>query len=269
MANSTETEKGNSQDVRMEIDEGIATITIDRPAARNALSLRANELFAEYWEQVQSSDDIRSVVLTSADCGTFCAGMDLKEAAAIKRDTGKDILSVLDDPFYQAMRNVTKPIIAAMTGHFTAGGMLLCLNSDIRVGLAGTKGGITEAKVGRGSPWAAPLLWMLPEPIVSELILTGETMPVEKFERFGFINYVESSPEKVRAKAQAIAQGIVANAPLSVTAGKQSIRATMTLGAKAGFEEAKKLHEIVYSSQDAIEGPRAFAEKRSPVWTGC
>ena len=268
MANSTGTIREDEQDVRIEIDQGIATITIDRPAARNALTIRANEMFAEYWELVQSNDDIRAVVLTSADCGTFCAGMDLKEAATIKRETGKDILTLLDDPFYQSMRSVTKPIIAAMTGHFTAGGMLLCLNSDIRVGLAGTKGGITEAKVGRGSPWAAPLLWMLPEPIVSELILTGETMPVEKLEGLGFINYVEASPEKVRAKAQALAKRIVANAPLSVSAGKQSIRATMSLGAKAGFEEAKRLHEAVYSSNDAIEGPRAFSEKRDPVWTG-
>lgn len=267
-ADAASSQAARPDDVCFEVADGIATITIDRPAVRNALSIQANRLLAEFWTRVESNPDIRVVVLTSSDCGTFCAGMDLKEAAAIKRDTGKDILQILDDPYYQDMRKLSKPIIAAMTGHFTAGGMLLCLNSDIRVGLAGTRGGITEARIGRGSPWAAPLLWMLPEPIVSEMVLTGETMPIEKLEALGFINYVEPDPDAVRSRALQLASRIAANAPLSVSAGKRSIRGTLSLGAEAGFENARKLHEPVYASEDAIEGPLAFSQKRPPVWKG-
>jgi enoyl-CoA hydratase len=248
--------------------DGVATVRIDRPGQRNALSLQANQLLHEAWEQLEADADVRVIVLTSADCGTFCAGMDLKEAARIRAETGKDILDVLPDPFYRRMRSVTKPIIAAMTGHFTAGGMVLALNCDLRVGLAGTRGGITEAKIGRGSPWAVPLLWMLPEPLVAEMILTGDLVPIERLHALGFINHVEPTPDAVRERAQALAQTIADNAPLTVRAGKLSIRAALALGAEAGFDEALRLHVPVYRSLDAQEGPRAFAEKRKPAWQG-
>jgi enoyl-CoA hydratase/carnithine racemase len=182
--------------------------------------------------------------------------------------TGKDILQLLRDPMYQRMREVRVPIIAAMTGHFTAGGMVLALNADLRVGLAGTSGGITEAKVGRGSPWAVPMLWMLPQPVLLELVLTGEMMPVERFAALGFVNHVEATPDAVRAKARQIAERIAGNAPLTVRASKQAVSAAMALGSVAGFARAQEIFAPVYASQDAQEGPKAFAEKRKPIWQG-
>ena len=107
--------------------------------------------------------------------------------------------------------------IAAMTGHFAAGGMVLSLNSDLRVGLAGTKGGITEAKLGRGSPWAVPMLWLLPQPLLMELTLTGELLEVERFHALGFVNYVEPTPDAVRQRACQLAARIRDNAPLIVS----------------------------------------------------
>ncbi len=138
----------------MDVQDGIATITINRPKSRNALSIAVCNTLYDYWDHVDANPDIRVAILTSTDCGTFCAGMDLKEAAQLRAKEGKDMLGHLQDPFHQRMRQVEKPIIAAMTGHFTAGGMVLAANSDLRVGLANTSGGISEAKVGRGSPWA-------------------------------------------------------------------------------------------------------------------
>jgi len=214
------------------IDEGIATIKLNRPERRNALSIAANKRIFGLWDEIDRNSAVRVVVVTSADCGTFCAGMDLKEAAEVKERTGRDILDLLPDPMYQRMRTLTKPVIAAMTGHFTAGGMVLCMNSDLRVGLAGTKGGITEAKIGRGSPWAVPMLWMLPEPIVSELVLTGELMPVERLHALGFVNYVEASADEVRARAYLLAHVIRSNAPLTVTAGKKAYVARWLLERK-------------------------------------
>jgi len=166
------------------------------------------------------------------------------------------------------MRNCSKPIIAAMTGSLMAGGMMLTLMSDLRVGLKGTKVGITEVKVGRGSPWAAPALSMLPQPMLMEIVLTGDLMPIERLHDYGFTNYLEDTPDAVRARARELAGRIASGAPLSVIAAKASVRATMDLGCAAGLEEGKRLHETVYASNDAIEGPLAFAEKRSPVWTG-
>ena len=254
--------------VELEVEDGVATITLNRPERKNALSIAMTHQLHNRWEQVDSDPAAKVVILTSSDCGVFCAGMDLKEAKEVKERDGTDILSLFKDPFNERMRQVKKPIIAAMTGSLMAGGMLLSLNSDLRVGLKGTKVGITEVKVGRGSPWAAPLLWMLPQPILMELVITGELLPIEQLAQYGFVNYLEDTPDAVRARATALARTIVEGAPLSVMAAKASVLATMSLGCDQGFQEALRLHEPVYASEDAIEGPRAFAEKRDPQWRG-
>lgn len=254
--------------VLFSVKDSIATITLNRPERRNALSIKANERLHAIWEHLDADPAIRVAILTSTDCGTFCAGMDLREAEEVNARTGQDILQLLRDPMYQRLRSVRIPVIAAMTGHFMAGGMVLALNADLRVGLAGTSGGITETRVGRGSPWAVPMLWMIAQPVLLELMLTGDTMPVERFHSLGFVNHVEATPDAVRARALQLAQRIADNAPLSVCAGKQTLHAAMALGSVAGFARAQEIFAPVYASEDAQEGPRAFAEKRKPVWTG-
>jgi enoyl-CoA hydratase len=257
-----------ADDILFEEADGIATITLNRPEARNALSVGASNRLHEIWEAIDRSASIRVVILASADCGTFCAGMDLKEAARIKQQRGEDVLTLIKDPMHQRMRRVRQPIVAAMTGHATAGGVLLSLNADLRVGLAGTRLGITEAKMGRGSPWAVPLVSMMPQPILMELVLTGELIPIERFQALGFVNYVEATPDAVRERARALAASIRDNAPLSVMAAKQAVLAAMNLGSDEAFERAMAIYAPVYASADAEEGPRAFAEKRKPLWRG-
>ncbi len=222
----------------------------------------------EAWQRVNADADVQVVILTSSDCGTFCAGMDLKEAAAIKQREGRDITEFIVDPFQRQMRGVRAPIIAAMTGSFTAGGMMLSLNCDLRVGMRGTQGGIAEAKVGRGSPWGVPLLWMLPQAVLMEMTLTGEFVPIERLHALGFVNHIEETPEAVRTKALMMAQRIEANAPLSVRAGKASILRAAAVGVEDGLDEATRIYTGVYASEDAQEGMRAFSEKRAPRWTG-
>ncbi|AOB31369.1 enoyl-CoA hydratase [Bordetella sp. H567] len=261
-------EDGAEGQVLLRRDGAIATITLNRPNRRNALSHAANRRLYALWDEVDADPDIRAVVLTSADCGTFCAGMDLKEAAALRASTGKDILQLLDDPFYERMRSVRVPIIAAMTGHFTAAGMVLAANADLRVGLAGTSGGITEARVGRGTPWAAPMVSMLPLAVLMEMAVTAQLLPIERLYALGFINAVEATPDDVRAKAANYARVIADNAPLSVAAAKAGLLSSVALGAQAGYAASKARHREVYASEDAIEGPRAFAEKRPPRWLG-
>jgi len=100
------------------------------------------------------------------------------------------------------------------------------------------------------------------------LAIARALMPIERLHGYGFTNYLEDTPDAVRARARELANRIASGAPLSIIAAKASVRATMDLGCTAGLEEGKRLHETVYASQDAIEGPRAFAEKRPPVWQG-
>ena len=255
-------------DLLYQVADGIATVTINRPHRKNALSVAVSNGLAQLWPKINADPKVRVVILTSADCGIFCAGMDLKEGAEIQQREGVNILDKLEDPFLKRMRQVKKPVIAAMTGGFTAGGMVLALNSDLRVALAGTKGAITEVKVGRGSPWAVPLLWQMPQPMLMEMVLTGNWFPVERLHEVGFVNHVEATPDAVRAKALELAETIRDNAPLSVKAGKASILAGMTYGCDQGLAVAELLHKEAYDSDDAREGPLAFAEKRKPNWTG-
>jgi enoyl-CoA hydratase/carnithine racemase len=257
-----------TDDLLYVVEDGIATVTIDRPEQRNAMSIGVANGLTKLWERIDASPDVRVVIFTSTDCGTFCAGMDLKETARVKKETGEDILSFMKDPFASRMRRVRVPIIAAMTGHLMAGGMMFSLNCDIRVGLAGTKVGITETRIGRGSPWGMPLVWMLPQPILMEMVLTGDLYPIERFYELGFINYLEPDPDAVRARARALAETIRDNAPLSVIAGKEAILTAMSVGCDAGLEQAWRIYRPAYASEDAQEGPRAFAEKRKPQWTG-
>lgn len=254
--------------VRYASADGIVTITIDRPERKNALSVEAMNGLTQAWERLEADFEARVAILTSADCGVFSAGLDLKQAAEIRARDGVDILTLMRDPMQTAMRKVTKPIIAAMTGALMAGGMLLAVNSDLRVGLRGTRAGITEVKMGRGTPWAVPMLWMLPQPLLMELVLTGETLPIERLAQHGFLNYLEDTPDAVRARALELARAVVEGAPLSVKAAKASVLAAMDIGCERGLIEAGRLHAEVYASYDAIEGPRAFAEKRKPVWQG-
>src|SRR5215471_3207429 len=100
----------NDDDLLFEERDGIATVTLNRPRARNALSVSvANRLHA-LWDRIDGSESIRVVIFTSADCGTFCAGMDLKEAAQIKEEQGIDVLTLIKDPMHQRMRSVRQPI---------------------------------------------------------------------------------------------------------------------------------------------------------------
>jgi len=134
--------------------------------------------------------------------------------------------------------------------------------------MAGTTGGITEARVGRGTPWAAPMVSMLPLAVLMEMAVTAEMLPVERLHALGFINAVEATPDAVREKAAAYARAIAANAPLSVQAAKAGLLGSVDLGAHAGYALSKARHREVYASRDAVEGPRAFAEKREPRWKG-
>lgn len=248
--------------------DGIATIRLNRPERRNALAISMVNRLHDLWEEVDHDNEIRAVILTAAPCPTFCAGMDLKEASEVKQSTGRDVLEFLKDPFHQRMRRVRQPIIGALTGDLMAGGMLLSLNCDLRVAQTGIRVGITEAKVGRGSPWGVPLLWMIPQAVLMELTLTGNLLPVEQLYQYGFINYLEDDYDAVLKRATTLATTIRDNAPLSVAAGKKSILAAANLGADAGIDYAEAIYEKVYSSEDAQEGPRAFAAKRPPQWKG-
>lgn len=244
----------------------IGFVTLNRPNRMNAVSVEVFKKLEYIWDTVDEDDEVSVIVLTGTGDRAFCAGMDLKEQAELSAQ-GKDILQLFNDQFMSKMANVKKPIIAAVNGVAAAGGFLLAQHADIRVASQNAYFSIREAKVGRGSPWAVPLLWMLPLNIAMELTMMAEHIPAERMYEIGFVNRLTPQGEALTVATE-MAEIIRDNAPLSLIAAKQSLKEAMDMGRSLGEKNAAKIYEKVYGSEDAIEGPRAFAEKRKPNWKG-
>jgi enoyl-CoA hydratase/carnithine racemase len=252
-----------TDEVLFDVEDGIAVITIDRPQQRNAINRGVIEGLRKAFDLFEKDAAIRVGILTGSGEKAFCAGMDLKEAAAMQlRVPPRDFLPVLGDTIH-----VTKPVIAAVNGLAYAGGWLLSQMCDLCIAADHAVFGITEAKVGRGMPWAAPLTRMLPQRIVMELLLTGQPLTAQRAHELGYVNAVVPLAD-LRARAMDMAKTIAANAPLTVKAARELVYLSSEMGRAAGLRAAHHLFESVYLSEDAQEGPRAFAEKRPPKWTG-
>ena len=162
---------------------------------------------------------------------------------------------------------VAKPVIAAVNGVAYAGGFLLAQSCDLCIAADTATFAITEAKVGRGAPWAAPLPWLIPPRVAMQLLLTGDPITARRAHEIGLVNEVVPAPD-LHAAAQAMAQRIAANAPLSVLAGKRTVALVAEMPLSQAFRAADEIWEPVYQSEDAQEGPAAFREKRRPAWKG-
>jgi enoyl-CoA hydratase/carnithine racemase len=162
---------------------------------------------------------------------------------------------------------VSKPVIAAVNGVAYAGGWALVQMCDLVVAAETARFAITEAKVGRGMPWAVPLIHMIPQKVLLEILMTGDPISAQRAYEIGFVNHVVPA-EQVMSRSMALAETIAENAPLTVAAAKEMVYMTTDMGRKAGLEAARHLFDYVYRSEDAQEGPRAFAEKRKPHWRG-
>jgi enoyl-CoA hydratase/carnithine racemase len=253
----------SSDVVTYEVENRVAWLTINRPEARNALSAAAR---AGLWDGVRrfnEDDEAAVLVLTGAGDRAFCAGGDLREMA----DTAMTTVPVDFLPQFGRNIAVEKPTIAAVNGVAYAGGFLLVMNCDLVVAADSARFAITEAKVGRGMPWAAPLPLLVPPRIAMQLLLTGDPIDARRAHEVGLVNEVVPLAD-LRATTQALGERIAANAPLSVRAAKKTVGLVAELPLGVAFQEAEDLWGPVYSSADAQEGPAAFRDKRAPVWQG-
>jgi enoyl-CoA hydratase/carnithine racemase len=249
--------------VRYEVTKGVAWLTINRPEAHNALSKAVREGLFEGVRQFNDDGEAKVLVLTGAGEKAFCSGGDLKEMS----DTA---LTVPPPDFLpQIGRNidVPKPTIAAVNGLAYGGGFLLAQQCDLVVAAEHARFAVSEVKVGRGSPWAAPLSWLVPPRVALEILLTGDPITAARAHQVGLVNDVVPAAE-LRERTQRLAERIANNAPLSVLAAKRTGYLSATHSRELAYERAEEIWEPVYLSADAQEGPAAFREKRSPVWQG-
>jgi enoyl-CoA hydratase len=244
----------------------ILVVTMNRPQVRNALSGPMLALLRQAWDQVDSDPGIRACVLTGAG-GAFCAGADLKAMTQSHpgdaTGPGAFDASVIE-PLLKG-RRLTKPLIAAVEGVAVAGGTEILQATDIRVAGESARFGVSEARWGLfplgGS--AVRLPRQIPYTVAADLLLTGRHISAAEAREIGLIGHVVPDGQAL-AKALEIAEAIAANGPVAVRAILRVIRETEGMPENEAFVLEAKVGMAVFASEDAREGPRAFAEKRRP-----
>lgn len=250
--------------IRFERRGHIAIVTISRPEAMNALTkdmlLGIDRAFAE----IERDPELWVSILTGAGDKAFCCGMDLKEA--IPAMTSGDSLGY-DDPTKRQFTDVFKPIIAAINGLCIAGGMETVIHTDLRIAAEHARFGLGEVRWGLvpagGSHVRLPQ--QMPWAVAMQLLLTGDQIDAKRAYEVGFVNEVVPK-ERLLPRAIEWAEAICRNGPLAVRTAKEI--AVRALDLERGFVLEKALAARVFASQDALEGPRAFAEKRPPRFQG-
>ena len=237
----------------------VMVITLNRPEAMNAINGALSEGLRSAVQELDSDSGLTAGVVTGAGKG-FCSGMDLK---AFSR--GEDIGPMLE--FVQ--NGAAKPLVGAIEGFALAGGLELALSCDLLVAARGAKLGIPEVGVGLFAAGAG--LFRLPGRVgygtAMEMAITGDPITAEEAADHGLVSRL-TEPGDALGEALALAERIARNAPLAVAASKQLIRATQGATEEELWKIQRPHTVTVWKSDDAKEGPRAFAEKRPPEWTG-
>ena len=256
-------------------DGHVLTVTLNRPARRNSLTSSALSRLADIWQEAALDTFVRAIVLTGAE-GSFCTGMDLRGMAGDADD--EDVAAAAEraktDPGF-AYRGLlktdrpTKPVIAAVEGHAIAGGMELLLGTDIRVAGESARFGLSEAR------WAlypagggvVRLSRQIPYPVAADLMLTGRHIEAAEAKQLGLIGHLVPDGTALET-AREIAASVAANGPLAVEAIVRTLRHTTTMSEEDAFAFEQPDVARIFGSDDAKEGPRAFAEKRPAVFHG-
>lgn len=255
---------GSAEDVLLVEERGrVLVLTLNRPQARNAISLELATALGEALETLDARDDVSVAVLTGAG-GSFCAGMDLKGFARgeIPIIEGKGFAGLVERP-------PRKPLIAAVAGYALGGGFEIALACDLIVADTTATFGLPETRRGltAGAGGLLRLAQRIPYHRAMELVLTGRMMPAAEAERYGLLSTI-AEEGKVLEAALELAQQVAQNAPLALQASKQVIQESPDWPLHEKFARQWPIVDPIRHSRDAKEGALAFAEKRAPVWTG-
>jgi enoyl-CoA hydratase len=256
----------------------IAVVTLDRPQARNAMNPEMIVALARAWEELAADADVWVVVLTGAPGSTFCAGFDLSTFIPLMTRTREPVdewdrivAADLGIAGRATLRDLDlgKPLVVAANGHAIAGGMELLLAADLRVMAAGSKLGLSEVALGLipAMGGTARIGRHLPPVRAAEMLLTARPITSEQALDWGLLNRVAPA-EAVLSVALELAEAVAANAPLAARAARRVLRSSADLTDVAALELESRLSAELAATSDAVEGPRAFVEKRPPRFTG-
>ncbi|HEV3226910.1 MAG TPA: enoyl-CoA hydratase-related protein [Acidimicrobiales bacterium] len=259
-------------------DDHILVITIDRPEAKNSLDLYHFRDLAKAWADFKADDDLWLAIITGVD-RCFMAGADLKtyipQITKLATEIGKGEVTEIDgcklrDGTDAVLRNskLYKPIIAAIDGPCVAGGMEMLGGIDIRIATPNARFGVMEPKQGlfAGGGTTVRLPQQVGFAAAMEFLLTAEPLPAERALALGLLNEIVA-PEELMDRALWWAGRILANGPLAVRATKESVIRGMEVTMKEAYKIESELSQMVFATEDAKEGPKAFAEKRKANWS--
>jgi E-phenylitaconyl-CoA hydratase len=243
-------------------------LTLNRPEAMNAINREVREGLRESFLKFRDDDDARTLILTGAGDKAFSAGADLKEMSILQRQPRTDPAGATTAA---VLRNIElwKPVIAAVNGYCLAGGLELALACDIRIASDNASFALTEVTRGviPGNGGTQILPRVMPLGMALELMFTGEHISAEEAYRIGLVNRVVAQSE-LMAAAMALAQRINESAPIAVRLVKEAALKGLDLPLMDGLRMESLFSMFVHTTDDAKEGPVAFAEKRPPVYKG-
>ncbi|MDR5727793.1 MAG: enoyl-CoA hydratase-related protein [Terriglobia bacterium] len=267
-----------SQPALLEKKGHVALVTLNRPEAHNALSPEMLIRLAAYWDEVREDANVRVAIVTGAGEKAFCSGADLGQLITLfngarkpQNEWDEKLLadrSILPKGLLRDF-DVTKPVIAAINGFAVAGGMELAQGTDLRIAADTARLGVQEVKwaifPGGGSTVRLPK--QIPYARAMELLLTGDLITAQEAHHLGFLNRVVPQ-NQVLAAAFELAEKIAANGPIAVQAIRKSARECLGRPESEAMEMESHFAAPVFRTEDAREGPRAFMEKRKPVFKG-
>jgi enoyl-CoA hydratase/carnithine racemase len=250
--------------VRLEADQHVAVLTLDRPAKLNALTSAMTAELAGHAGDINADDSIRAVVLTGAG-RAFCAGSDIAEldGYATPWEFG------LREDYGDILRTLRKPVIAAVNGHALGGGLELALACDIRLAAAGATFAAPEIKLGwiGGSGQSALLAHCVGPSNAAVMLLTGEPVDAATALRWGLVSEVVAA-DALLARARELAAVIASRAPLAAQTAKLNLRAAYEMPLTRAIDYERQLQTVCFATADAAEGRAAFAERRAPRFHG-
>jgi enoyl-CoA hydratase/carnithine racemase len=255
--------------VLYEKKDRLVYITLNRPDVMNALSIEVRRKLIEAWQEFRDDDDAWVAIISGAGDRAFSAGADLKEMASLPPAQIADLWE--GTPPVLGIRGIElwKPVIAAINGFCLAGGLELAMSCDMRVATENSTFGLAEVTraiiPGAGGTQRLPRL--MPLAIAMEMLLCGKRIDAQEAYRFGLINRIVP-PGQHLAAAEEIARTILGNGPLAVRAIKESALRGLEMSLEDGFRLEGLLSRLIRDTEDAKEGPRAFAEKRPPAYRG-
>ncbi len=260
----------SSDTLLFDLADNVAIITLNRPQVRNAMNRELRGALAEALQRVHADPDIRVAVITGAG-RTFSAGADLKERAQSGREGDADVASVIEAsrPAGFARMPLEKPVIAAIDGYCLAAGFELALLCDIRICTPEARFGLPEIVRGFFPGGGGPqrLIRAIPQAVAMEMILSGDPIDAAAALRVGLVSRMVPEQELLPTALQ-IAQRIAGHAPLAVKAVKEVAQAALDETLEQSLRFGSALRWIIGQTEDAREGPQAFAERRAPHYQG-